>query len=758
MDESQLNITIKAKDEASQTLKQVSDNVAQAGNKISSSTQTATTSFRNMFGAMLGSQVAFSAIQKGFGLLTGFIKDSVKAADEAQEVQAQLYAVLSSTGQAAGVTADQAIELSKSLQATTTFSDEAVLSAENMLLTFTKIKSDVFPQATQTVLDMATALGTDTKSAAIQLGKALQDPIQGVSALRRVGVSFNDDQQKMIANLVETGRQLDAQNYILKELATEFGGSASQKAETFAGKVEQIKNKINDAQEVIGGAMEASLYTLVQQLSTATGGALTNAEAMEQLGYTVYKATNFIIAMGQAVATVGKAIGVGVGTIKTGVTALVDASANVAAKSSGFIDKLFGKKEMSGVTQALTGFAEATDDQLTASVDKLLDKGTSVANSWKNIGETLNKTKDDYDEMRKKMEDNIKAIQKQQLAQQSAVGTAKGLTEAQKKHADAVSTLTETYEKMSDNGITSLAELEGAFKSKMKSINDSIASTKASIKQLTADYNRSQGDNTKNVAEQIVASEMKIADLKKQLLSATTVESIRSLREQLAAEQTNYDSSAGFREANAAAIEEARRRASETELQRLIEDSAAKAALETEEYTRRLSQLKQELKDKQAEAKQETAIYNQKVEIINKLLVDANTLFKQLSAERVKTTTDEVNAQIKKYQELAAAINAVKSATGSSVGTIKIPTPTSVPKHEQGGFVDAPRGRPVAIIAHGGEQIIPAEQTGRRGGAGIMVVINNPQVRSTEDVDEIRKQIESVFRDVARTYKLQPTN
>jgi hypothetical protein len=71
--------------------------------------------------------------------------------------------------------------------------DEAIQSGENLLLTFTNVGNevgkgnDIFSQATQTMTDMSVALGTDMKSSAIQLGKALNDPVQGISALQRIG-------------------------------------------------------------------------------------------------------------------------------------------------------------------------------------------------------------------------------------------------------------------------------------------------------------------------------------------------------------------------------------------------------------------------------------------------------------------------------------------------------------------------------------------------------------------------------------------
>jgi len=210
-----------------------------------------------VFGAMAAAGTA------AFAGITAVAYKSIQSANESAKAQAQLGAVLKSTGQIAGITAQAATELAASLQKTTTFSDEAVLSAENLLLTFTGIGKDIFPQATKTVLDMATALGTDTSSAAIQLGKALQDPILGVTTLRRVGVNFNQDQQDLIKTMVESGKTMEAQQYILAELAKEFGGSASAQASTFEGHMKMVANQIDDVQENIGNALLPALEKML---------------------------------------------------------------------------------------------------------------------------------------------------------------------------------------------------------------------------------------------------------------------------------------------------------------------------------------------------------------------------------------------------------------------------------------------------------------------------------------------------------------
>jgi hypothetical protein len=213
----------------------------------------------------MGQATAIATV--GVAALTGVAVLSVKAFNESAEAIAQTNAVLASTKGVAGVAAQQVTDLATSLQKVTKFSDEDVRSVENLLLTFTAIGKDIFPEATKTVLDMATALGEDTKSASIQLGKALQDPVLGITALRRVGVNFSDAQKDVIKNLVETGQKAKAQQLILKELHTEFGGSAEAAGKTFAGSLAKLNNSLNDVEEAIGQLISNALIPLVDWFS-----------------------------------------------------------------------------------------------------------------------------------------------------------------------------------------------------------------------------------------------------------------------------------------------------------------------------------------------------------------------------------------------------------------------------------------------------------------------------------------------------------
>lgn len=215
-------------------------------------------------------KVAGIAAVTGIAALGAGAVLAVNAFMEQEKVMKQTEAVIKSTGGAAGISASEISTMAASLQKVTTFGDEAIQSGQNLLLTFTNIGKDIFPEATETMLDMSEALGQDVKSSAIQLGKALQDPILGVTALRRVGINFSEDQQDVIKNLVNTGRTAEAQKLILKELQVEFGGSAVAARETLGGSLKALQNSFGDLMELFGGAIAKVLNPLIKKFDEWT--------------------------------------------------------------------------------------------------------------------------------------------------------------------------------------------------------------------------------------------------------------------------------------------------------------------------------------------------------------------------------------------------------------------------------------------------------------------------------------------------------
>src|SRR3990172_4629536 len=216
--------------------------------------------FKSGFTAGLGLGAAELGA-KAFGVIASGIAGSIAEAKEAIAVNKQLEQTIKSTGGAAGISAQQARDLASSLEHVTNFGDDTILAGENLLLTFTNIGSTVFPRATETMLDMSQALGQDLKSSAIQLGKALNDPVKGMTALSRVGVTFTAAQKEQIKTMQAAGDLLGAQGIILAELEREFGGSAR----ALADPATQLANAWGNLQEEFGkGILMPILNNLAQ--------------------------------------------------------------------------------------------------------------------------------------------------------------------------------------------------------------------------------------------------------------------------------------------------------------------------------------------------------------------------------------------------------------------------------------------------------------------------------------------------------------
>lgn len=230
---------------------------ARTDNFDDDATRKLTTSLKKVM-AGVGAAVA---VDKIFDLGKG----AFDAAIDSQKIGKQTEAVIKSTGMAAGISAQQIEDLATSLSKKNTVDDEAIQSGANLLLTFTNVRNGagenekIFDRTTQAAIDMSTAMGTDLSSSAMQLGKALNDPVDGLSKLSRAGVQFTDEQKEQIKVMQEAGDITGAQTIMLAELERQFGGSAAAQATA----TDALGISMTNLQEMIG----AKLIPVVERFS-----------------------------------------------------------------------------------------------------------------------------------------------------------------------------------------------------------------------------------------------------------------------------------------------------------------------------------------------------------------------------------------------------------------------------------------------------------------------------------------------------------
>lgn len=222
----------------------------------------------------MGKMMAAGAVA-GAAAIVALGVSAFEAAAESAKIARETERVIRTTGAAAWTSASQVSELAGAISDKTGADDEAIQSGANLILTFTRVRNevgkgnDVFDQATELALDMSTALGTDMSSASIQLGKALNDPIKGLTALSKAGVSFTEQQKEQIKAFTESGDVLSAQKIILAEVGKEFGGAA----EAAGTPLDKLKVKLGNLQEEIGAKLIPAVDTAARFLGDNLGPA-----------------------------------------------------------------------------------------------------------------------------------------------------------------------------------------------------------------------------------------------------------------------------------------------------------------------------------------------------------------------------------------------------------------------------------------------------------------------------------------------------
>lgn len=294
--------------------------------KLKSSMKSGVAGLGKLVGAGLVAGLATAGVQ-GVG---DFFSGAMEEATEAAKVGRLTENALKKTGAAAWTSADAIGNLAEALSNKTGIDDEAIQSSANLLLTFKQVRNevgkgnDIFNRATAAAQDLSKAGFGSAESSAKMLGKALNDPIKGMSALSRAGVTFTEEQKAQVKALVqggydnafvatgvlssaadykaaikrydgdimktnrelmkgmtaeqkkrleyyaEGGHQLEAQKMIMKEIESQVGGAA----EASATEIEKAQVAWGNFQERIGTAimpLVEKAASLVEPVLSAVG-------------------------------------------------------------------------------------------------------------------------------------------------------------------------------------------------------------------------------------------------------------------------------------------------------------------------------------------------------------------------------------------------------------------------------------------------------------------------------------------------------
>ena len=194
-----------------------------------------------------------------------------KAATESRDAMGQVEAALKSMGNVAGQTKESLADMATDIMRNSLYDDDDVLRKVTAnLLTFGKVAGDEFRRAQVAAVDLATRMGMDLQSATVLVGKALNDPIKGMGALRKAGVQLDEGQQKLVKSLVASGDAAGAQRILLGELEKQFGGSARAAQDT--DPYDSLRDSLNDLSEAMGGIVNQYLLPIIDKLAQMAAG------------------------------------------------------------------------------------------------------------------------------------------------------------------------------------------------------------------------------------------------------------------------------------------------------------------------------------------------------------------------------------------------------------------------------------------------------------------------------------------------------
>ena len=196
-------------------------------NQTTAATQRLSVAAKGTTGALAGTSAATATLGSTMAATfapivaltaaVGFLGKSLKTAgDRAADINVLRKSLIALEGSARNL--DKLNKIAEKLGKQTLFNEDDFRKGFNLLTSFKTIGVDSYERVTTAAADMGTKLNTDVRSNLLQLAKALEAPEVGLTALRRSGTRFTEQQTEQIKTLVKSGKLLEAQKLILEEI------------------------------------------------------------------------------------------------------------------------------------------------------------------------------------------------------------------------------------------------------------------------------------------------------------------------------------------------------------------------------------------------------------------------------------------------------------------------------------------------------------------------------------------------------------
>jgi hypothetical protein len=349
-----------------------------------------------------GMSKAFGALGISLGAVAfvNFTKNAIRAAEEVQVADQRLNQVTKSMNLFGDNTAAVTSRLSKfanQSELLTGVTAETTKQIQATLMTFGSLAKSAdqvngsFDRATKAAIDLAAAGFGNAESNAIQLGKALNDPIKGLTALTKSGVTFTEAERERIKVLVESNQIGEAQALILAAIEKQVGGTAEATV-TSSAKMEAAFGQIEDA---VGLALLPVLEQFSDWLSTNEGQETLQmiADAAHDVFTELANTAKWVIANKDWLLPLVAGVGVfattvkAIGTVTTAVAALRAGIVAVnAAAGAGILAGLGAGAGLVGAGAAGSAYGGYLNQQALTEQNKILFAGGTKTDPFAGLG------------------------------------------------------------------------------------------------------------------------------------------------------------------------------------------------------------------------------------------------------------------------------------------------------------------------------------------------------------------------------------
>ena len=424
------------------------------------------------------------------------------AVDSAKAI-AQVEAAVKSTGGAAGKSVADLEAMAEGLQRISLYDDDQILKEVTAnLLTFTNVTGTQFDKAQVAILNLSTRLGTDLTSASVQVGKALNDPIKGVTALGRAGVQFTAEQKELITTLTESGDVAGAQAIILGELETQFGGAAEAAANV--DPYTQLANEIGNLSEDFGAIINDAIKPLVRYVRQAVDAIKGWSDETKA---TVLVVGGLLAVLGPTLIAVGALINAYV-TIKGALIAAKAAQIglNVATLANPYVlaaaaivtlgIAIYGMNQRATdaadqVNKLTNAVRELSAQEAIAEVNKAITEQTTKVRKLQETYDTLQKQRETGDQFDKRIASQRKQQARDELA--NAQKTLQGygdLLDAKKKDLAAEQAAAKAAQDTAKAVTTANTKIKESAYDRFVRVNKAYMAEQQAIEDLNAEMNK----------------------------------------------------------------------------------------------------------------------------------------------------------------------------------------------------------------------------------------------------------------------------